>query len=62
MLENLIEFKFKCRVFLNDFALGSLRTYARSIGVSNPTKESRKFAKNILKRVVQRILESFFKR
>ena len=42
MLENLIEFKFKCRVFLNDFALGSLRTYARSIGVSNPTKDKKK--------------------
>ena len=37
-----MEFKYECKVFLSEFALNDLRSYARSIGVNNPTKDKKK--------------------
>lgn len=42
MIENMMEYKYACVEFLSNFALNSLRSYGRSIGVSNPTKDKKK--------------------
>ena len=42
MFENVMEYKYECKVFLSEFALNALRSYARSIGVNNPTKDKKK--------------------
>ena len=41
-MERVMEFKYECKVFLSEFALNDLRSYARSIGVNNPTKDKKK--------------------
>ena len=42
MIENVKEYKYACKEFLSSFALNALRSYARSIGVCNPTKDKKK--------------------
>ena len=42
MIKNMMEYKYACIEFLSNFALNSLRSYGRSIGVSNPTKDKKK--------------------
>ena len=42
MIENVKEYKYACKEFLSEFALNALRSYARSIGVTNPTKDKKK--------------------
>ena len=42
MIINKDEFKRECKEFLSKFSLYSLRSYARDIGVVNPTKDKKK--------------------
>lgn len=42
MSNNTIEFKYACKEFLDGFSLNALRSYAREIGVENPTKDKKK--------------------
>jgi len=42
MIENIAQFKDASKEFLSDFPLGQLRSYAREIGVVNPTKDKKK--------------------
>lgn len=42
MVYNTLEFKYACKEFLAGFGLNALRSYAREIGVSKPTKDKKK--------------------